>query len=308
MKKFLQILFSLLFSAAAFAQQLVIQQNNSLHVYPPSTKILATVANHTIESNSVKNISEQKRFIVELQDTPNILEKNNRFQKSAVSIDKKAFRRKIEKLVNRLQSVVEFSEAISGFSFSATSEEIRNISLLNGVKKIYPDLTVTAQPVAASASLSVSQMKMIKIGDGSGVKVGIIDTGIDYLHDALGRGFGEGYKVCGGYDFVNHDSDPMDDNGHGTHVAGIIGGSSDELQGMAEGVKIYSYKALDQDGSGYVSDVLSAIEQAIKDNVQILNLSLSSPGGDAHDILSEAVNRAVEAGIVVVVAAGNFSD
>jgi subtilisin family serine protease len=56
---------------------------------------------------------------------------------------------------------------------------------------------------------------------GTGVRIAIIDTGVDYRHPDLGGGFGPGFRVVGGYDFINDDDDPVDDNGHGSHVAGI---------------------------------------------------------------------------------------
>jgi len=80
--------------------------------------------------------------------------------------------------------------------------------------------------------------------------VGELDTGIDYADSALGGGFGAGHKVIGGYDFVNNDADPMDDNGHGTHVAGIIAANGAGLRGVAPHAKLMAFKVLDHNGWG----------------------------------------------------------
>lgn len=89
--------------------------------------------------------------------------------------------------------------------------------------------------------------------------VAIIDTGIDYTHPALGGCFGEGCKVVAGYNFVNEDDDPMDDDGHGTHVAGIVGALSDDLRGVAPQVRLHAYKVLDNLGAGLLSDVVRSL-------------------------------------------------
>ena len=79
---------------------------------------------------------------------------------------------------------------------------------------------------------------------GKNVKVAIVDTGIDYTHPDLGGCFGKACKVQIGYDFVNNDEDPMDDNGHGTHVAATAAGNG-VLKGVAPDAIIYSYKVCD---------------------------------------------------------------
>ncbi|MBU0685116.1 MAG: S8 family serine peptidase, partial [Candidatus Thermoplasmatota archaeon] len=119
------------------------------------------------------------------------------------------------------------------------------------------------------------------------------------------------YKVIDGYDFYNHDSDPMDDNGHGTHVAGVIAGSGG-MTGVAPGASILAYKALGPDGSGSMSDVIVAIDRAIdpnqdgdtSDHADVISMSLGGKG-QSDDPVCQAVENAVSAGVVVVVAAGN---
>ena len=95
--------------------------------------------------------------------------------------------------------------------------------------------------------------------NGSGVKIAILDTGIDYTHPELLPPI-----YAGGYDFVNGDIYPMDDNGHGTHVAGIIAAADNDsgIVGVAPGVQIYALKVLDSTGSGSFSNVIAALEWA----------------------------------------------
>ena len=147
---------------------------------------------------------------------------------------------------------------------------------------------------------------------GIGIKIAIIDTGIDYTHSALGACIGSECKVLGGYDFVNNDDDPMDDNGHGTHVAGIAAANSENIKGVAPEALLYAYKAMGADGSGWETDIIAAIEAAVdpdgnpstNDAVDIINLSL---GGidNGSSLMDDAAKSAVEIGVAVVVAAGN---
>ncbi|MCK4335413.1 MAG: S8 family serine peptidase, partial [Candidatus Aenigmarchaeota archaeon] len=103
---------------------------------------------------------------------------------------------------------------------------------------------------------------------GKGQTVCVIDTGIDYNHKFISE------EYIGGYDFVNDDSDPMDDHGHGTYVSGII-------SNIAPGAKIIAAKALDEDGKGYESDIIAAIDYCIenRDAYGISVISLAISGG-----------------------------
>ena len=95
---------------------------------------------------------------------------------------------------------------------------------------------------------------------GEGIKVAVIDTGINYLHEDLQAN----YK--GGYDFVNKDADPFDDNGHGTHCAGIIAAADNNIAvvGVAPKASLYALKVLNSAGSGYTSDIIAAIQWALR--------------------------------------------
>ncbi len=134
---------------------------------------------------------------------------------------------------------------------------------------------------------------------GSGVKVAVIDTGIDYTHPDLAANY------HGGYDFVNVDTDPMDDFGHGTHVAGTIAAADDGTGfiGVAPDASIYALKALDSNGCGWASDINAAIDWAIVNEMDIVSMSL----GGSTDFVSmrKLCQEANDEGIVLVAASGN---
>ncbi|MCH7529828.1 S8 family serine peptidase [Patescibacteria group bacterium] len=135
---------------------------------------------------------------------------------------------------------------------------------------------------------------------GAGVKIAIIDSGIDYTHQDLAVNY------AGGYDFVNNDTDPMDDNGHGTHVAGTVAAGDDNLGvvGVAPEASLYALKVLSSSGSGSWSDVIAALEWTVNNGVHIANLSLGS-SANPGDIVASAFENAETAGVVIVAAAGN---
>ncbi|WP_340819909.1 S8 family serine peptidase [Methanolobus sp. WCC4] len=134
---------------------------------------------------------------------------------------------------------------------------------------------------------------------GSGVKVALIDTGIDYMHPDLAGSY------HGGYDFVNSDADPMDDKGHGTHVAGIIAAADDGIGviGVSPGVELYALKVLDHQGTGWLSDINAAIDWAIDNDMDVISMSLG--GSDNFTSMFELCQAAYDSGIVIVAAAGN---
>ena len=134
---------------------------------------------------------------------------------------------------------------------------------------------------------------------GTGIKVCIIDTGIDYNHEDLK----ENYK--GGYNFINNTNNPMDDNGHGTHVAGTIAASDSNIGviGIAPEANIFSLKVLDAKGSGSYSNIIAAIQWAINNKMQIISMSLGGSG--SSQALQDMCNAANNAGIIIIAAAGN---
>lgn len=136
---------------------------------------------------------------------------------------------------------------------------------------------------------------------GQGVKIGIIDTGIDFDHPDL-HGYGPSGRIVGGYDYVNTDEKPMDVNGHGTEIAGIIGANG-SFSGIAPKSQLFAYK-VSSTGEAVSSEyIIQAISRAIEDKMNVINISLGV--NRTNDELENAVDGAVKKGIVVVVAAGN---
>ncbi|HTY57349.1 MAG TPA: S8 family serine peptidase [Bacteroidota bacterium] len=207
----------------------------------------------------------------------------------------------------------EFFRAFFGVSTTVPSWMLPVIQNLPYVKAVHFDREVHALIDPGVVMIGAPAVWSAYGTKGGGVRVGIIDTGIDYMHPALGGGFGAGFKVAGGYDFVNNDPDPMDDNGHGTHVAGIVAADGDSVEGVAPGATLYAYKALNAQGNGLESDIIAAIERAVdpdqdgdpSDRLDVVNMSLGTNGGSPTDPSSIAVDNAVQSGIVFCVAAGN---
>ena len=156
--------------------------------------------------------------------------------------------------------------------------------------------------------------------DGTGIGVAVIDSGVAGWHDDLTPGVGgaggSAQRVTQFVDFVAAQPYAYDDYGHGTHVAGIIAGngydSTGARAGVAPGASIIALKVLDAQGAGYISDVIAALDYAVtnKDayNIRVINLSVGSAITQSYttDPLTLAAKRAVDAGIVVVAAAGNL--
>lgn len=138
------------------------------------------------------------------------------------------------------------------------------------------------------------------------IVIGIIDTGIDYTHPDLGGKFGPAYKVMGGYDFANSDTDPMDDHGHGTHVAGIVaatGNNSAGISGTCPDCRLMALKTNGSGGTGSYAKLARAVTYAADNGVKILNISLGGPAYSNY--LNEAIQSAYASGVVIVAAAGN---
>ncbi len=183
----------------------------------------------------------------------------------------------------------------------ATPDAIQGLVADPAVVRIYED-----KPVYALLDASVPHLEIPRLWDagytGKGVRLAIVDTGIDLNHpDFAGR-------IVATADFTGQG--PSDGNGHGTHCAGIAAGSghasSGAYRGVAPEASLYTAKVLRNDGQGMMSDVMAGIEWATEQGVQIISLSLGGPGPcDGTDALCEMCDAAVEAGIVVCVAAGN---
>ena len=152
--------------------------------------------------------------------------------------------------------------------------------------------------------------------NGTGVKVAIMDTGIDYNHPDLAANYEGGYDFGGDYSGAPNDSDPMDFNGHGTHCAGIVAavkGNEIGVIGVAPEADLYAVKVFTDDGYGRYSDVIEALEWCIDtrtdddpdNDIQVISMSFGSKLSDGDPGIESWINAAFDAGILLVGAAGN---
>jgi len=153
--------------------------------------------------------------------------------------------------------------------------------------------------------------------DGKGIKIGILDTGVDYKHPALGGCFGKGCLVSYGTDLVGDaytgsntpipDPDPQDCAGHGTHVAGIIAAQENRFgfTGAAPGVTLGAYRVFGCDGSSGNDVLIAAVNKAYEDGSDIITASIGQASGWSEEPWAVAVQRIVEAGVPCTISAGN---
>ncbi|PEL09930.1 S8 family serine peptidase [Bacillus sp. AFS017336] len=233
-----------------------------------------------------------------------------------------------------------YKNAFNGVSMSLPANQIKNLLKSKAVKTVWSNQTFSIDPPKENDQLKADESNVGNYTPydaldrlhaegftGKGIKIGILDTGIDYNHPDLK----DAYK--GGYDFVNNDNDPMETTyadwkksgqsefisgsayytEHGTHVAGIIGGrgkgnSEYKTVGAAPESDIYSYKVLGPYGSGTTDAILAGIDRAVKDGMNVINMSLGATLNDPLYATSIAVNNAVLSGVTTVIAAGNSGD
>lgn len=203
-----------------------------------------------------------------------------------------------------------FKEVFHGFSVEGPVwelEKLKQSESVNQVSKVQTYMAEADDPVEIIGADEIrnSLGKSLEHLSGKGIKVGVIDTGIDYQHSDLQKNYKEGY------DFVDKDQDPMETKGlgrrdtfHGTHVAGIIAADG-RMKGVAPNATIYAYRALGPGGSGTTEQILAAIDRAVRDKVDIINLSLGSDVNGPDLPISLALNEVVKKGIIAVAAAGN---
>jgi len=160
-------------------------------------------------------------------------------------------------------------------------DTIKNLSSVRFIEMDYPVSLIAPQEyVEGHGPSQDTDWNMRLIGapyawnlnaTGSGVKLGIIDTGIDYNHPCLKD------NVKGGHNFVDDSKDPFDDNGHGTHCAGIAAASGEaSLTGVATRAELYALKVLSATGGGRTSGIVAAIDWAVSNGLQVLSMSLGS--------------------------------
>ncbi|MFE6887034.1 S8 family serine peptidase [Streptomyces sp. NPDC057694] len=217
------------------------------------------------------------------------------------------------------KSVRRMGLVLNAVSMTVDEDTVSRLRALPGVRAVVPDTRMKVQATEAAPEQELVNLPQVwqrsapggTKATGKGVTVAVVDSGVDYTHPDLGGGFGEGHKVVGGHDFVNGDDDPMDDNAHGTHVAGIIAADAAHpggVTGAAPDAELLAYKVMDADGYGDTSTIVAGIEAAVDPGnphrADVINLSIGGPG-DGTDPLGLAASAAVDAGVVVVAAAGN---
>ncbi|PAE18016.1 hypothetical protein CHH91_00485 [Virgibacillus sp. 7505] len=221
--------------------------------------------------------------------------------------DVSAYREYLEMHYPFIEVVEEFDTLFQGLALRATDAQLNELSQHSHLLNIHQVHTYKAETRKAEVPFVTQEFLGTSAAGvtGKGVKVGVIDTGIDYTHPDLKKN----YK--GGFDVVDWDDDPMEtkpEEGeatiHGTHVAGIIGANG-KMKGIAPDADIYSYRALGPGGTGTSVQVIAAIEKAVEDKMDIINLSLGSSVNGPDWPTSLAVNKAVELGVIVVTANGN---
>ena len=193
---------------------------------------------------------------------------------------------------------------IPGLSGIVPEEALFGLSHNPHVAGIYLDTQVHAIDAELDNTWGVKRIGAGTVHDGentgTGVKVAIIDSGIDYTHPDISANY------VGGYDFVNDDEDPLDDNGHGTHVAGTVAALKNDIGvvGVAPQASLYALKVLDANGSGYWSDIIAALEWAVDNGMQVTNNSYGA-GQNPGSAIETAFANADAAGILAIAAAGN---
>ncbi|MFF2876347.1 S8 family serine peptidase [Gottfriedia sp. NPDC057991] len=233
-----------------------------------------------------------------------------------------------------------YKTAFNGVAMSLPANQVKNLLKSKAVKTVWSDETFTVEPPAVADDNNALKADESNVANyspydgldklhaegltGKGIKIGILDTGMDYNHPDL-KG---AYK--GGYDFVDNDNDPMETTyadwikagkpgtadgadyytEHGTHVAGIIGGrgvSNSEFKtvGAAPEADLYAYRVLGPGGSGQTAGILAALDKSVSDGMDVINLSLGAKINNPLYATSVAVNNAVLSGVTAVVAAGN---
>ncbi|MFC4386510.1 S8 family serine peptidase [Gracilibacillus marinus] len=206
----------------------------------------------------------------------------------------------------RVEVLAVYDTIFNGIAIKTTRRDLIKIEEEDFIKKTYPVTTYQTTQAEIPKNESVPFIIPDNLPyTGKGVKIGVIDTGIDYTHPDLMKNY------RGGFDLVDFDKDPMETvpqqgipTTHGTHVAGIIGADG-EMKGVAPDAELYAYRALGPGGSGTSVQVMAAIERAVKDGMDILNLSLGNTINGPDWPTSVAVNKATEEGVTVVIAAGN---
>ncbi|UWZ40702.1 S8 family peptidase [Dactylosporangium roseum] len=198
-----------------------------------------------------------------------------------------------------------YDNAVRGFSGQMSATAARRLAADPAVAYVEQDRVVSVEATQANATWGLDRIDQQALplngsytyGPASNVTAYIIDTGIRFTHTEFGG------RARSGYDFVDNDADASDCQGHGTHVAGTVGGAT---YGVAKDVKLVGVRVLDCKGNGSYSQIIAGVDWVTKNAVKpaVANMSL---GGSAGTTLDNAVKRSIAAGITYAVAGGNDS-
>ncbi|KAI9488326.1 peptidase S8/S53 domain-containing protein [Zychaea mexicana] len=216
------------------------------------------------------------------------------------------------------------------FNSMAKSGLVTNVYPVRVVQRPDTAATTAANGIDIDKLLPHSQTQVDRVHNelnntGKGITVGIIDSGVDYMHPALGGGFGEGYKVRYGKDLVGDDydanssnstpvpdDDPMDAcvastgaSGHGTHVSGIVAGKSDNFTGVAPDATLGMWRVFGCTGSASDDVIIDAMLDAYDTGVDIISMSLGDTYGWPEGASAVVAERITAKGVPVIIAAGN---
>ncbi|RKZ06630.1 hypothetical protein DRQ25_13530, partial [Candidatus Fermentibacteria bacterium] len=265
------------------------------------------------------------RFIIMLKEPTNSQKTSCLHTETAKENRRKEVQKAQDNLLNNLQKVgpeqiTNKFKYIYGFSVEVTLEQLKEILEQEEVESVEEDSILYPHLAQGIPLMSASTAR--DSYNGSGISIAICDTGIDYTHSRLGGGSFPNSKVIGGYDCGDNDSDPMDEEGHGTCCAGIAAGenvtSGDYIGGVAYNAKLYAVKiSYGSDGSAFTSDMIEGWEWCIthqndNSNNPIMIISTSFGGGryysscDSYSsAMTTAAANAVSAGMALFVSSGN---
>lgn len=254
---------------------------------------------------------------------------------STLAQEKSKFRSDASKAKIQYKERRSYQSLFNGYAIEASAAEVARIRQLGGVVAVYPVETIDRPEerpedvvdMTTALSMTGADLVQSQLGyTGLGVKVAVMDTGVDYHHPDLGGCFGPGCRVSVGYDFVGDafnadssspgynpvpspDNDPDDcadgvGGGHGTHVAGIVGANG-TIKGVAPDVTMGAYRVFGCYGSTTADIMLAAMERAHDDGMQVLNMSIGASFQWPQYPTAKAASKLVNKGVVVVVSAGN---
>jgi len=241
------------------------------------------------------------------------------YERKIVVFDKKVNEPAKQLLAERAGGYFEKSlPLIDGAVVLVPAKAEKSLKRMPGVLRVEDDVKVFAlgKPSRSSGKPAPAQPSQImpwgvdrtdaelawSTSTAAGIKVAILDTGIDLDHPDLIA------NVKGGYNAIKPSRSADDDNGHGTHVAGIVAAANNSIGvvGMAPGASLYAVKVLDRNGSGWTSDIIEGIQWCIDNNIKVINMSFGyHPKYGANETLHDVIKTAHGSGIVMVAAAGN---